>query len=46
MAHETCPTCGIDLHSMHPMANLMPHFTKECKPEEDNHAAESANESK
>jgi hypothetical protein len=29
-AHETCPNCGIKLTTMHPMANLYPHWAGMC----------------
>lgn len=28
---DLCPSCGIVLKDMHPMANLYPHFTGACK---------------
>lgn len=28
--HQICPTCGDNLHQLHPLANLWPHFMREC----------------
>lgn len=29
-----CPNCGVDFRDMHPEANLYPHFTGGCVPDE------------
>jgi hypothetical protein len=28
---ERCPNCGIDLRTLHPQANLAPHWQGDCK---------------